>query len=94
MAENWKHLYQQMKKMVEIYQDEIVPGLRKVIEDLESSRVEVVRCKDCRYYMESEHPERTGIKFCYRLRDRDGERIGYNYSDDDFCSYGERKDDD
>ena len=32
MAENWKHLYQQMKKMVALYQDEVVPGLREVIE--------------------------------------------------------------
>lgn len=26
MAENYKHLYEQMKLMVEKYQDEIVPG--------------------------------------------------------------------
>ena len=32
MAENWKHLYQQMKKMVALYQDEVVPGLREVID--------------------------------------------------------------
>ena len=36
MAENWKHLYEQMKKMVAMYQDEIVPGLRKQVEELES----------------------------------------------------------
>ena len=53
--------------------------------------VPVVRCKDCKHYLESEHPERKGIKFCYRLKDRNGEHIGYNYSDDDFCSYGERR---
>ena len=34
MAENYKHLYAQMKKMVEQYQDEIVPGLRKMAEEL------------------------------------------------------------
>ena len=34
MAENYKHLYVQMKKMVEQYQDEIVPGLRKMAEEL------------------------------------------------------------
>ena len=28
MAENYKLLYEQMKKMVAVYQDEIVPGLR------------------------------------------------------------------
>lgn len=31
MAENWKHLYEQMKKMVEMYQDEVVPGLRELL---------------------------------------------------------------
>ena len=35
MAENWRLLYQQMKRMVVLYQDEVVPGLRKVIEDQE-----------------------------------------------------------
>lgn len=35
MAENWKHLYQQMKKMVDMYQNEIVPGMRGTIERLE-----------------------------------------------------------
>lgn len=53
--------------------------------------VEAVRCKDCKHYRESEHPERTGIKFCYRLKGRDGKHIGYNSSDNDFCSYGERR---
>ena len=38
MAENYKHLYEQMKKLVGMYQDEIVPGMRKQIEELESSR--------------------------------------------------------
>lgn len=55
--------------------------------------VEVVRCKDCKYYRESEHPERSGIKFCFRLmHPTENRHIGYNFSDDDFCSHGERKD--
>lgn len=41
MAENYKHLYQQMKKMVDMYQDEIVPGLWKEIKALEASREEL-----------------------------------------------------
>ena len=36
MAENYKHLYLQMKKMVAMYQDEIVPGFRAKIEELEA----------------------------------------------------------
>jgi hypothetical protein len=38
MAENYKYLYEQMKKIVAMYQDEIVPGMRKQIDELESSR--------------------------------------------------------
>ena len=38
MAENYKILYENMKKMVEKYQDDIVPGLRRSIERLEAER--------------------------------------------------------
>lgn len=38
MAENYKFLYEQTKKMLTMYQDEIVPGLRKIIEDLEKKQ--------------------------------------------------------
>ena len=41
MAENYKHLYEQMKKLVAMYQDDIVPGLREYISKLESSREEM-----------------------------------------------------
>ena len=81
MAENYKHLYHQMKKMVEQYQDVIVPGLRELL----AKRVEVVRCKDCRkwdcYGGEDSHKgdcsELVGLESCMY--------------EDDFCSYGERK---
>ena len=39
MAENYKHLYEQMKKMVEKYQDEIVPGLRDTIDNLRAKGI-------------------------------------------------------
>ena len=86
MAENYKQLYEQMKKLVALYQDEVVPELREQL----ASRVEVVRCEDCKYYREGKIWE--GIKFCFRLRCSDGEPVGYNFSADDFCSRGERKD--
>lgn len=35
MTENYKHLYEQAKKMIAMYQDELVPGYRKKIEELE-----------------------------------------------------------
>ena len=37
MAENYKHLYEQTKKMLTMYQDELIPGFRKQIEELEST---------------------------------------------------------
>ncbi len=35
MAENYKHLYEQTKKMLTMYQDELIPGFRKTIAELE-----------------------------------------------------------
>ena len=60
-------------------------------DDLFKPTIDIVQCKDCKYYRESQHPERKGIKFCYRLKDSNGEHIGYNCADDDFCSHGEKK---
>ena len=40
MAENYKHLYHQMKKMVQMYQDEIVPMMREQIENVKWVSVE------------------------------------------------------
>lgn len=40
MAENYKHLYEQTKKMLTMYQDELVPGFRKQIEELEENLAE------------------------------------------------------
>ena len=34
MTENYKHLYEQAKKMLTMYQDELIPGFRKKIEEL------------------------------------------------------------
>ena len=51
----------------------------------------VCRCKDCKWYKPSVilSPNR----FCYRLLDNDGNHIGYNMADEDFCSHAERKSD-
>lgn len=51
--------------------------------------VEVVRCRDCKWYREGKYL--APMKFCFRLKGIDGEEIGYNFASDDFCSYGERK---
>lgn len=52
--------------------------------------VAVVRCKDCKYYREGAIFK--DIKFCFRLRGDNDKPVGYNFSEDDFCSRGERKD--
>jgi hypothetical protein len=82
MAENYKHLYEQMKKMVAMYQDEIVPGMRKSIEELEKNQIKV-RCKDCQF---SKYFEESGTRKC---RTQGG--LYRTVQDDDFCSYGERR---
>lgn len=51
---------------------------------------ELVRCRDCKWYKEGKYFAHT--RFCFRLKDEKGEEIGYNFASDDFCSYGERKD--
>jgi hypothetical protein len=71
-------------------------GARKVVDRIEAAptvdAVEVVRCCECKHYRESEHPEMAGIRFCYRLmHPTEDRKIGYNFADDDFCSYGERR---
>ena len=73
MTENYKHLYEQTKMMLTMYQDEIVPGFRKKIEELEQNQVKV-RCKACR---------QCKSNWCMLL--------DMDVKDDDFCSYGEKK---
>lgn len=51
---------------------------------------ETVHCRDCKFYRESEMI--PGERFCYRLKGRDGEEIGYNWSPDDSCSRGVHRD--
>ena len=87
--ELWRLVNAAILKSIENFGDVFA---KDVTRDLISGGVEIpVRCKDCKYYRESQHPERAGIKFCYRLKERNGEHIGYNYSGNDFCSYGERR---
>ena len=76
MAENYKQLYEQMKKLVALYQDEVVPELREQL----ASRVEVVRCKDCK------HRENIWGEFCCPYIE------DLPVGDDFFCGNGERKD--
>ena len=52
----------------------------------------VVRCKDCKWYKESKNPEMRPMRFCYRLKNDNGDPVGYNWDGNDFCSHGERRD--
>ena len=85
MAENYKHLYQQMKKMVEMYQDEVVPGLRKTIEEMEQNRVEVIRCEECKHWWKKN-------ELCAHPKCRTGMVCVTEAPPNHYCSYGERKD--
>lgn len=72
-------------------------GIESVLEYAENlpaaDVVPVVRCKDCKYYRVS--AMLAPNKFCFRLKHPVEDRpIGYNFAPDDFCSHGERKDDD
>ena len=89
MAENYKHLYEQTNKMLTMYQDELIPGFRKQIEELEKNQVKV-RCKDCKHYDNSE-----GIQWCH-LNSKFAQwgTDWHSFPEDGFCSYGERKDND
>ena len=57
------------------------PDVPKAIEDIPAADVvEVVRCKDCKWY-------REGGQYSYCIIAR-----GNHPNQDDFCSYGERQD--
>ena len=77
--------------IAEIYEDIIENRLDTWIELIPT--VDVVRCKDCKWYKESKYSEIRPMRFCYRLRNNDGDRVGYNWDENDFCSYGERRED-
>lgn len=51
--------------------------------------VEVVRCENCKHYKPSTVVSR---KMCFR-KDVDGVQVCYDFKPDDFCRYGERKED-
>lgn len=93
MAENYKYVYEQMKKIVEKYQDEIVPGLQKLVD----SRVEVVLCKECKHRFDD-----TNCPMCFEeiyTYDDDGygdtDYITHDRTiDGGFCHLGERRADD
>lgn len=54
--------------------------------------VPVVRCRDCKHYME--HRTRRHGQLIYTCLRMAKYELAYHVCPDDFCSYGERKDND
>ena len=75
MAENYKHLYEQMRKMVVKYQDEIVPGLQKTIMDLKN--INAGNCDGCYWKKIGRH---SRCSCCRRNLDM---KDNYRRADDD-----------
>ena len=80
MAENYKRLYEQMKKMVAMYQEEVVPGLREQL----GKRVEVVRCKACKHWAYDKYFEQH---YCSSLKG-----LRHFISPNDYCPHGAKMD--
>lgn len=86
MANNYKHLYEQMKKIVCMYQDEIVPLMRKNMERLGRN---IVRCADCQHCALDYADQGFGypskpVRVCI-IHD-------HETTLDDYCSWARRKD--
>lgn len=75
------------------YQCRLTGEFHRSGEECDADVVAVVRCKDCKWYKESKHSELNSLRFCYRLRNDSGIPVGYNWDDNDFCSHGERRED-
>lgn len=77
MAENYKHLYEVTKKMLTKYQDEVVPELRRLLDE----RVEVVHCGECEY---SEQHDLLPYKYLCHIHKIERRAMS-------FCSEGKRR---
>lgn len=78
MAENYKHLYESTKYMLEKYQDEIVPGFRDQLENKEQLLAQAIadlhgHCPACAHYT-ANHNEGPCRYCCYEIaRERNTE---------------------
>lgn len=88
-----QHEYRLATKQGSIDYGMFTLGIQQAVDEQPTvDAVPVVRCKDCKYYKESR--VLAPNKFCFRLNHpTEPRKIGYNFGDDDFCSYGERRDD-
>ncbi len=88
MAENYKHLYEQTKKMLAMYQDELIPGFRKQIEELEAKSkwipvTERLPEKEGRYLCVVRIGYKSGAVYVKVMNgDRHGFSLEHIYNDD------------
>ena len=89
--------YVEKEKVLEIAKDEYYSDFHRSMADLTSLRelledtptadvVEVVRCKDCKWYQNLEIVDKVQTR-CFNLAG-----LSRVCNPNDFCSYGERKD--
>lgn len=76
MIGNYRSLYKSTEKVLKIYQNQIVPELKRQIEELKQQN-HVVRCKDCKW---------RNTQGCIYTRNPAVSR-----EDHDYCSDGEKK---
>lgn len=80
-----------MVKLVDLSEDSINKIAEAVVRKIAADAVEVVRCKDCRYYhiyWESNgHTEKEYYGACDWINDN-------SVREDHFCSWGEKREDD
>ena len=67
--------------------------MKRMVEKVPAADVApVVRCRECKHYME--HRTRRHGQLIYTCLRMAKYELAYHVCPDDFCSYGERKDDD
>jgi hypothetical protein len=88
---DWKRMYTDVSRMLDKYQNDVVPKLREQL----ANRVEVVRCKDCKYGIWNEEEQMWQCVYSAELDEGIGEYFGFfEYNEGEhFCSRGERRTD-
>lgn len=73
--------------------DWYTPWIIETLNEIPSADVvEVVRCKDCKHYVLHTLFGRTQ-GWCERLCDKFDRSLAHGTEEDDFCSYGKKRDD-
>lgn len=85
MAGSYRKLYEQTSRMLGKYQDEVVPKLRRRIQELEDQQADtLVRCGQClNSFVFTDIHGNSGL-FCTEIGRR-------GLSETDYCSFGRRR---